>query len=360
MRLKIRRPQVLRANALSVPLRFVLAVGLAGWLLGSCPRATSATITLEASWQPRSYAEARRQVLTWLDQAQPPGDFQARALWPEKNLRAVDGTALLERVVETCALLEPRAQQLVAACNQPDTGPLETDWLADPALPPLLRNHLRLYYGRWLAQHRLYDEVLQTLAGIQPDQVVDPAGLLFYQMVATHQLVELEESHRWLQQLLEQEQQLPLRYAQLAQLLARDLASLEEASLGHVARQMHDVQRRLEIGRAGKQVQVVEKQVLEALDRKIEQLEKQQQQGGGGNSSGGQSSTPLQESQLPAQRAPMQVEQKPIGNQSGWGDLPAQEREQALQQIGREFPAHYREIIEQYFRELADEQSPTR
>ena len=44
---------------------------------------------------------------------------------------------------------------------------------------------------------------------------------------------------------------------------------------------------------------------------------------------------------------------KKIGNHSGWGDLPAKEREEAIQQIGKDFPSHYRDIIEQYFRKLA-------
>ena len=64
----------------------------------------------------------------------------------------------------------------------------------------------------------------------------------------------------------------------------------------------------------------------------------------------------MQDSQLPSMPAPpMQVEQRAIGSKSGWGDLPPKEREQALQQISREFPGHYRDVIEQYFRELADE-----
>jgi hypothetical protein len=29
------------------------------------------------------------------------------------------------------------------------------------------------------------------------------------------------------------------------------------------------------------------------------------------------------------------------------------DREQALQEVGREFPSHYREVIEEYFRQLA-------
>ena len=66
----------------------------------------------------------------------------------------------------------------------------------------------------------------------------------------------------------------------------------------------------------------------------------------------------MQDSQIAELKAPMQVDRRDIGNKSGWGDLPPKEREQALQQIGREFPAHYRELVEQYFRELANEQTP--
>ena len=46
---------------------------------------------------------------------------------------------------------------------------------------------------------------------------------------------------------------------------------------------------------------------------------------------------------------------KDIGHKSGWGDLPPKEREEALQQMGRDFPAHYRDAIEEYFRKLATE-----
>ncbi|MCA9241899.1 MAG: hypothetical protein KDA37_16930, partial [Planctomycetales bacterium] len=36
-----------------------------------------------------------------------------------------------------------------------------------------------------------------------------------------------------------------------------------------------------------------------------------------------------------------------------WGELPPAERERVTQQIIREFPAHYRAVIEDYFRSLA-------
>ena len=57
-------------------------------------------------------------------------------------------------------------------------------------------------------------------------------------------------------------------------------------------------------------------------------------------------------------RGPGEVDRKPIGAKSGWGDLPPKQRQEALQQIGKDFPSHYREVIEQYFRKLAGEESP--
>jgi hypothetical protein len=35
--------------------------------------------------------------------------------------------------------------------------------------------------------------------------------------------------------------------------------------------------------------------------------------------------------------------------------MPPKEREEAMQQIIREFPSHYRDVIEQYFKRLATE-----
>ena len=63
----------------------------------------------------------------------------------------------------------------------------------------------------------------------------------------------------------------------------------------------------------------------------------------------------MDESRLAEMKAPGKVDRRDIGERDGWGNLPAKEREQALQQIGRDFPAHYRDIIQQYFRELAVE-----
>ena len=55
-------------------------------------------------------------------------------------------------------------------------------------------------------------------------------------------------------------------------------------------------------------------------------------------------------------KGPGEVTKRNIGSKSGWGDLPAKEREEAMQTIGRDYPSHYRDVIEQYFRKLATEE----
>jgi hypothetical protein len=118
------------------------------------------------------------------------------------------------------------------------------------------------------------------------------------------------------------------------------------------------VGRRLDLGRAGPRVRGIEDGIVESLDKLIKELEEQQQQqqsGAAGNNI--QSQTPMPDSQLAGGRGRGEVTRRNIGSESGWGNLPPKDREEALQQIGREFPSHYRDVIQQYFRRLAAEGS---
>jgi hypothetical protein len=97
--------------------------------------------------------------------------------------------------------------------------------------------------------------------------------------------------------------------------------------------------------------------VIESLDKLIAAIEeKQNQQSGGGGAPGSGNSgngKPMDDSRLAGGQGAGEVTRRDLGEGEGWGNLPPHEREQALQQIGREFPAHYREAIEQYFKRLA-------
>ena len=250
----------------------------------------------------------------------------------------------------------PSLSHFVPQADRPVKLP-DFAWLADSQTPALVRLNMRLYYARWLAENNYDDEALSWTDGLSLTDVVAPDTLLFYRAIANHRLVHADQADVMLSQLLERPDDLPVRYQKLAVLMQKDLAGLDEESLDHVARRMADVRRRLTLGRTGKTVQGVENGVIDSLDKMIKKAEDQaQKQAQSAAASGAQpSSTPMQDSHLAELKAPGKVEPRDIGHGADWGNMNDKDREQAMQEIGREFPSHYREVIEEYFKQLATE-----
>jgi hypothetical protein len=310
-----------------------------------------------ASWSMPTSEEVRRQVDQWLAEADADAEVRQRiaAMWSEPA-KGTDDDAMLDRVTAAIVVAEPRAAEVLAALQSGSAEiPQRFSFLADEQTPPFVRYNLRLAYGRWLTQHAHFDEALEVLGGMTPQQVVDPGALLFYQAVAFHRLLKKDECVAALDKLLENESVLPRRYVTVARLMDADIRPLEVDSLDEIARLMLDIRRRLGFGHAGKRVRQQEDDVIAKLDKRIKQIEEQiQKMPGKGQGSGGpQSSNPAQDSQNLGGKGAGDVDQKRIGSKSGWGNLPPKEREQALQQISKDLPAHYREAIEEYFRKLA-------
>jgi hypothetical protein len=290
--------------------------------------------------------------------AERKADAAARAkvdeLWSKLPVGELE---TLARLVESLAAVEPAAAKLAELCAAPKTHPIlaPQDWLKDAKTPPLIAANLRLWYARWLVHSEMFDEALEQLAGLKPSDVAAPSTLLFYQGVAQHSLLDRENGLKTLAKLLETPEAGPRRYAALARLLEEDLKALQDESLDHIARRMGDVRRRLDLGRAGKKVRGIEDGIIESLDKIIKKLEEQQQQAGAG--AGMQdnirSSRPAPDSMPIGGKGPGDVQKRNIGSGADWGDLPPAEREKALQQLGRDTPAHYRDVIEEYFRRLA-------
>lgn len=318
-----------------------------------------------ASWQPMPVEQGRQQLDAWLSAQKV--DEAARekinniwsAPWDKSGASSEGaGGALLERVVASIGVVEPGATQVIAKLQSDSAAvPAKFPFLFDEQTPAFVRFNLRLAYGRWLAQQSYFDDALEQLSGLKPENVVDPAALLFYQSVAFHRLLKKEECIAALDKLLENESLLPRRYVTVAKLMDADIRPLETDSLDEIARLMSDIRRRLSFGHAGKRVRQQEDDVIAKLDKKIKEIEDQMQKmpSGGQGPGGTKSSNPAEDSQNLGGRGQGDVDQKDIGNQSGWGNLPPKEREQALQQISKDLPAYYREAIEEYFRKLARE-----
>ncbi|MEN6448991.1 MAG: hypothetical protein ABFC96_00740 [Thermoguttaceae bacterium] len=314
------------------------------------------------TWQPPSAEKVKADAMAWLkgvklDAARRAAvTSEAESLWAGLPAGAAEDD-LLVRLAQTFALADPNAANLVALCGQSRSQRLlpAQAWLRDARTPPLEANNMRLFYASWLVHESLYDEALEQLSGLMPDDVVAPAALLFDQSVVNHALLNKESGLKSLGELLQGEKRSPRRYVALARLMQDDLSGLETDTLDHIARRMGDIRRRLELGRAGPKVREEQDGVIKSLDKLIKKLEDQQQQQQ--QSATLRPSAPANQSKLMPGKGRGEVKKKNIGSQSGWGDLPPKEREQAMQQIGREFPAHYRDTIEQYFRRLAAEGS---
>lgn len=337
-----------------------LAVMLAGCLLlggraaADVPRTDlDSDLARPPSWNPPTADDVRSRLVAWLDahEAAPEPRGEALRAWDDAAARP----DLLDRVVAACGAVDPRVAAVMAD-PEGDRGWLVADAGSDR--DAFVRAATRLWLGREFVRLDRFDDALPLLADLDPATAVDPAALLFHRAACQHWLLQAEAAIESLDTLLERAGEIPVRYERVARLLRADLAALEEESLDHISRRMRDITRRLDQGRAGPRTRAVQDGVIESLDKLIAKLEEQQQQsqsGGGGGAGSGQGGQgkPMDDSRIADGKGPGEVTRRELGNTDGWGNLPPHRRDEALQQIGREFPAHYREVVEQYFKRLA-------
>lgn len=347
----------------------LLAVVTTAWLFSAAlfTAAHGADVPLDelqkkASWSPPSSAAVKTQLddLLTARNADEATKLKVSVLWPEGQ-NEVDPSDVLERLAASLAVIEPDAATIYNLTQQPASAVRipALAILTDDQVPVFVRGNLKLHIARWLTQHEMVDEALEMISDLKPADVVDPASLLFYQALGHHRLLEKEKCLKQVALLLENESTIPRRYATIARLMEADIKPLKVDSLDEVARLMDDIRRRLDLGRAGKKVRDEEDAVIAKLEKMIEEMEKQQQQQQQQQQGGGKGSpkpaNPMQESQAAELKGPGNVDSKPIGKKDGWGNLPPKERQEVLQQIGRDLPAHFRETIEEYFKRLAQD-----
>jgi len=276
---------------------------------------------------------------------------------------------LTQRVLDSLRAASPEVVAFLARCDAIEWMPLpfgqklQLPEIPSPfraeeaAVSPRLTGVLRVYLAERLIRARYYDEALVVLRQMNPENTVDPIIVLFCLGIAHNELLNKKEGLAAMKQLRDS---FPLqspysrRFAEVAKLLENELENIDEDGQNpeNIAKKMEDVQRRLGQGNTGEKVQEVEKDVLDSLEKLIEKLEEQQKQGQSGQQ-GGQGNNPADTERILRQKGPGNILERNIGTQSGWGELPAKQREAALMQIEKEFPSHYRDIIEQYFRQMA-------
>jgi len=330
--------------------------------------ADDAAVASSRVYAPMSVDQARAMAEQWLDEIAVADQQLKEAVAPLWMFDAESPTVdqRFDAVLQTFYMADPDVRELVDAClsDVPTIVPRQFAALESESRGEFYLHNLRYFYARFLAVGRVYDEALELFEQIELAHLVDPAGCLFYRAVCQHALLQKEPGLDSIKLLLNNVEALPTRYRAVAELMQADLESLEEQSLGEVARQMKDVHRRLDLGHSGPRVQRVEERIIGTLDELIKKLEQQQGGGGGGGSGQGDSSqppsSPMQDSQLGGQKGPGEVDRKDLGETDKWGGLPEKEKAEAKNLINRQFPAHYRQAVEEYLKKLAERTAPQR
>jgi hypothetical protein len=143
-----------------------------------------------------------------------------------------------------------------------------------------------------------------------------------------------------------------------------ELANREAGKMGEVVDLMQFSGRRLKNADGGEVVQTRQQRILDLLDEMIKEAEEQEKsscQGGAGGQSGQQSqggqapSNPMQDSALPGGSAAEGNlgDARRANPGESWGAMPPAERERILQALRESFPSRYRQLVEQYYEELA-------
>lgn len=322
----------------------------------------------QPGWAVPSSGEVKKDLEKWLDAGSTGTTEREKSLAPW-NLAPGPGTGLeLYNTTLDSLRVSPEVDQFMKSCDNFEWEKLPfgkevkipelPKSLQDENAPMRLADTLRLYLAHRLIRAHLYDEAGSVLDTLKPENSLDPAAVLISKSIVFNRLLEKEKGLAALDEfksIVEQEIGTPRRYPELAKLLEDELQSLkeDEDDLDNVGRRMADVQRRLGTGKTGEKVQEVEEGILKSLDRVIDRLQKQCQGQGDGEGNNLQSRAPGQTERIMRGTGPGNVENKNIGNQDGWGDLPPKQREEALLKIEKEFPSHYRDVIQEYFREMA-------
>jgi len=275
---------------------------------------------------------ARVQALDWL---KGMGKADAAGLKAFEVVWAQADRTLLERVADTLALGDADAAKLLAEARDaakpaPTTVPAV---LKDGKKPAFYRSNLALAYAKALTKRRVYEEALDALKAVKPEQVVDPAGYLFHRAVAEHALMLKDDSLRSIARLLEDGADAPDRYRLVGMLMAVDMQAWKDKDLGTISRLMDNVERRLDLARGGPQTQKTQKQIVARLDEMIKELENQckgsSQCNGGGCPNGGQPG------QQPGAQGPNPQLDSRGGTNSGEGKVDKKKLEGLAKQWGK-------------------------
>ncbi|MFO1000338.1 MAG: hypothetical protein U0936_08365 [Planctomycetaceae bacterium] len=285
---------------------------------------------------------------------------QVSDLWKDRaELESLTAEESVDRIVDSLAIADESARKIIEICR---TGsPFSPPNFEGVRSDSFYRDHVQLYYARWLTQHRFYDEAIPMLESLTPESVADPASLFFYRAICRLRLLKSAEASDDLALLLNNTLDVPSRFRRVAELMQVE-AGDSSSGLPEVAKLMSDVQRRLDLGNSNDPVQKREEEVIAALDKLLKEMEeqqKQQQQQQSGQGGGQQQNQPGQQgiaqSTIKGSSAEGEADRKDLTENGNWGMLDKQAEAQAKELIRQQFPPNFLDAISRYTKRIAEQ-----
>ena len=216
--------------------------------------------------------QARSQAQDWLKGV---GKADEKATKDFDAVWASDQT-LLDKVTATLEMGDPAAKKLLDEARDPNAPAPQAvpTAIKDAKQSSFYRANLALAYAKALSNRRVYEEGLEALKVVKPENVVDPSSYLFYKAVAEHALLLKNEADDTILRLLDDVVDAPERHKMVAALMHFDMRQWRDKDLGWISRKMGNIERRLDLSRGGPKTQKMQKEVVMRLDEIIKQLEK--------------------------------------------------------------------------------------
>lgn len=183
----------------------------------------------------------------------------------------------------------------------------------------------------------------------------------FYKLINSFQSNRKEEAFKNLKNVEDSFNPLTeRRYQAMLQAMKYELEQWKEGELADIARDMKHVADRLNVAKGGKKTQTIQQEIIDKLDRLLEEKEEKAAAAAAAAAAKQQKQSRLPSSgqQIPqddsipgSDSGPGNVtEQKLKHYQEIWGKMSEKERARAIQELTRDVPPRYRQVIEDYFK----------
>lgn len=182
---------------------------------------------------------------------------------------------------------------------------------------------------------------------------------LFYKAVNYFEMNRHKECLHYLKKLEQSSFDIPERYVAVSMLMLEELQRWQEDDLDEIARLMKESKNKLRNNYASKPVQILQKKIVDKLDKMIEDLEKQAEEDDSDKDENSQQPQPPQ-NPLDQSRIKTDVQGKGLiqkielrKKMEKWGSLPPIEQQRIVQQMTEGLSPSDRAVIENYLRELS-------